>query len=816
MGSDGESFDWGDGQYVGSEEDEYAHSGDDDDEFDLQGFLDDDAFDAPKCSNLECRDTNIHSSGSLSICLKCRSVQSSGATVSTADAFPYHPLVEASELRLLLVWPPSDNEDPIHCSLIHGRLGFGIEYDAVSYTWADETGNDSKSKTVFINNLALHVTATCEAVLKRARLNSTAKVLWIDAVCINQADTNERGHQVRLMPDIYSHAKNVLIFPGEATDKESRGLYYLPELERFLSPLATGSLNQGDQDDQPGLDILTTVQHTIEHLFSRRYFTRVWILQEIALARNPIVMYGAYEVPWNTIRTKIARSLELNTVSSSRFHHTRPLLPPEKPLPRALALGTASVRGPSDLLDLLDKARSSQAHDARDKVFALFGMIPFASRFGLVADYNQSVGEAYARVAVLLAAQSGLLPILARTIGTTPRRALASWAPDWSNPGWYKVDKTLSKTPKLGILMEPSDRIRSALASPTKIPVLARPNDYEMDFIGAWVCDLGTLFYASLSVLGDGIPSDLDVFTPTQGVFSLKARSDLDALYRALDLPMRGSLCCYLPKSPTDTANYRDEEHLKRELGTRKYLWAADLFHPRHSYQQWELILSSGRNDFCFAGLCVVTPSMVTRVLNDSISLGNSPPTPNELLRNNMRSVLSKEIQSLIYRHRLAVKPDETPADSEHSTATFEQTIPYTPIGPLLAITAAETWKGPIKSNPPGLLGREDDWLKAWADRELRFLDDFFQTAEGRKELCKIEAEVWLVVNPEQEVSRTKGRLSQGGSDCKAVRRGCVDGRERRLRKVQTVPCTVCNRVFYKELEEGACKIVDGNMTLLA
>jgi len=126
MSSDGEYFDWGDGEYVGSEED--------DDEFNFRGILDDDAFNAPKCPNPDCRGTNIHSSGSLSICLNCRSVPSSGATISTTDAFPYRLLVEASELRLLLVWPPSDNEDTIDCALIHGCLGTGIEYDAVSYT----------------------------------------------------------------------------------------------------------------------------------------------------------------------------------------------------------------------------------------------------------------------------------------------------------------------------------------------------------------------------------------------------------------------------------------------------------------------------------------------------------------------------------------------------------------------------------------------------------------------------------------------------------------------------------------------------------
>jgi hypothetical protein len=57
---------------------------------------------------------------------------------------------------------------------------------------------------------------------------------------------------------------------------------------------------------------------------------------------------------------------------------------------------------------------------------------------------------------------------------------------------------------------------------------------------------------------------------------------------------------------------------------------------------------------------------------------------------------------------------------------------------------------------------------------------------------------------------------TQGGSDCKAVRRGGREAvGERRLRKVQT-GCYRLNRVFYKELEEGACKIVDGNIILLA
>lgn len=742
MSSDDDDIDSGDGESVSSGEDEFNLSGDDDDEFDLRGILDDDAFDAPRCPNQECRDTNLHFSGSLSICVKCRSVQSGGATVSTTDAFPYSPLVEASELRLLLVWPPTGSEDNIHCTLIHGRLGTGVEYDAVSYTWADETGDDSQSKTVFVNDRALPVTATCKAVLKRIRLQSTAKVLWIDAVCINQGDTDERGHQVSLMPDIYSHAKKVLIFPGEATDDDSRGLYYLPQLETLLYGLILDSCTLYQRDrpetEKPARDLVTMVQHTIKHIFSRRYFTRVWILQEIALAKEPVVIYGAYEAPWNTIRSQITRSFTRYAGSCS-YNTAQPLLPPDEPLPRALTLGTATVRGPSDLLDLLDKARNSQAHDARDKVFALFGMIPFASRFGLVADYNQTVEQAYAKVAVLLASQHGLLPILARTTGTTSRQPIASWVPDWSTPGWYKADKPLPKAPKWTMEgeMEPPDGVINPLANPTKIPVLARPNGYDMDCIGAWVCDLGTLLHG-------GLP--LQVFTPTRGVLSLSRISELEVLYRALDLPVGRSLCCYLPMSPADTANYQDEAHLERELDSFRHdkaifrqFGVANLFRQRRWHEQCELILSSGLDDFCFAGICVIAPFMTTRALGGSRGLGYLP--------NDLEGVkgrfLSKELVSLMSPHRRwADKVEEAPAIPDHSTAPSDQGVPGIRLGGLLAMATAGKRKGAIKSDPPGMLGGEDGWLNAWADRELRFLTEFLETAEG-KSMLESRSVIW-------------------------------------------------------------------------
>ncbi|KAK1832552.1 hypothetical protein QBC39DRAFT_433120 [Podospora conica] len=687
MDCDDDDFNSGEGEHVSSD-------GDEEDEF---GTWDDrdDVFGAPTCPNQGCSNSILHSSGSLSICLNCHSAKINDATISTPVAFPYRALVEDSELRLLIVWPASETDDSIRCSLIHGRLGTGIEYDAVSYTWADETGDDSPCKTVFIEGLPLPMRG---------------------------------GTRSGLCPTSTRTPKKVLIFPGEATDEESSGLCCLDELERFLSPV----------DKERAQRVWNSFQRTIFHLFSRRYFTRVWILQEIALAKEPVVIYGpGIVIPWKTIRTQIARfSKEPETdqpaLSSEPKRH---LLPSNTPRPRALTLDTGTARGLPDLLDVLDKARSSQARDPRDMVFALFGMIKSASRFGLAADYNQSVVEAYAKVTVLMAAQHGLLNLLARTIPKTQRRALASWVPDWSSPGWHPGDTTWPREPfwsndykyKYKKFASPDG---SALMSLTKIPILARPDRYEMSCIGAWVCDLATLFHSRVTV---------QVFTHTAGAFYLHDLPDLELLYKALDLPLGGSLCCYLPVAPTKNTTYKDDEHFERELEnsrTHANTRAYDLIEGRHKlHSNCELILSSGRDSFCFAGLCVLVPQTPLEPLGSLGQKYNYNPAGRESgLVDTMRSVLSQQLGSVVLRHRspeLAMLPRPNTPQAFDRSAAFAVKEVVDLFGDTQTQSRA---RGPITSNPRGTLRGLETWRKAWADRELRSFDDYLQTAEGKAE----------------------------------------------------------------------------------
>ncbi|KAK6193662.1 hypothetical protein LQW54_012245 [Pestalotiopsis sp. IQ-011] len=235
--------------------------------------------------------------------------------------------------------------------------------------------------------------------LKRARMRHYTRIVWIDAVCINQDDIGERGHQVGLMPQIYSGAKTVLMYIGEIS-------LYPPTVQRMAV--------------QSVLDVELPIPPPCwTEMLSSRYFTRLWVLQEVALARKAILMCGEQSFPWNLVRenAKCAGSGYLPPVF--HFDHN-------------------AYSNPNQVINLLGLAKSCHAADPRDKVFALLGLLPSRRIGNLAADYSLTVEEVYMRVALQLASHVGWLPILAQA-GTEAQNksdlySLPSWVPDWTTP----------------------------------------------------------------------------------------------------------------------------------------------------------------------------------------------------------------------------------------------------------------------------------------------------------------------------------------------------------------------------------------------
>lgn len=164
-------------------------------------------------------------------------------------------------IRIVLLLP-GDFHDPIFCMIAIVDLD-KAQYAAVSYTWATEDGDAMKTGRIHLPDGIIPVTENCEATLRQLRLPSAPRPLWIDAICINQSNVQERNHQVGLMDQIYRSASTVHVCindPDRRYTECVRGLNSGAGLTFWLEN-----------------DYTSTPIKQLNELFQRRYFSRVWV-----------------------------------------------------------------------------------------------------------------------------------------------------------------------------------------------------------------------------------------------------------------------------------------------------------------------------------------------------------------------------------------------------------------------------------------------------------------------------------------------------------------------------------------------------------
>ncbi|KAH6666117.1 ankyrin repeat-containing domain protein [Halenospora varia] len=283
----------------------------------------------------------------------------------------------------------------IQCELFQAYLppvGGGIPYEALSYTW----GGTAKPDTIEINGSVMDVTINLYLALQHLRFEDKDRILWIDAICIDQGNMEERGHQVRQMADIYKEAEQVLIWLGSATDEINLIMNSLKRLqeESFNHPchdwkhsdvrwMEMWSVTQL-ASDCAYQHVKGRQQEGLELLLGRPWFKRIWILQEVANARGAVVVCGTKSV--------LARIFALapSLVGVNSKPHCQAVLD----------IFPGSSRNNSwwsqkrDLHTLLVKFGKSEATDPRDIIYALLGMSSDARDTDLLrANYSKPVQE---------------------------------------------------------------------------------------------------------------------------------------------------------------------------------------------------------------------------------------------------------------------------------------------------------------------------------------------------------------------------------------------------------------------------------------
>ncbi|TPX13813.1 uncharacterized protein E0L32_005757 [Thyridium curvatum] len=166
-------------------------------------------------------------------------------------------------------------------------------YYAVSYTW----GRSPKDTTlIHINGQEMKVRKNCDYVLRQARWCGGSRFFWVDAICINQADMDEKSHQVAMMGSIFTKAQSVMACVGPHHDDSEmvlqilakhQSLFYMASLNEF--PPELYSLLRRWRLTTSGTTIVRLFRAVLS-LLRRQYFTRLWIFQELYLARSGLIL----------------------------------------------------------------------------------------------------------------------------------------------------------------------------------------------------------------------------------------------------------------------------------------------------------------------------------------------------------------------------------------------------------------------------------------------------------------------------------------------------------------------------------------------
>lgn len=381
-----------------------------------------------------------------------------GSSPSTASPNPVYtdtPLVRKTSTRLLKLLP--SNDEIIRCHIDVVDLEIKPTYQALSYTWGAPTQDASKkgvtqerSCSIICNDAEIHITKNLFQFLRFAtqRLEEYSDYFWIDAICINQDDKIEKSFEVGKMSQIFGAAASVLVWLGDGDEHSDKAI----ELINVLVSLPADSLTNLTSENMMEADMVAsklgssiTPAHwtSLGHFLNRNWFTRVWIIQEIVLAKEILLLCGTQKLDWENLAS-ISRYI---THSSWRPYFVFLL-----PNPNSRVFSGASPFVLQELKDcmvknidwqleiILSRSRGYFATERNDKIYALLAISKdsfLKDQFGhrpLLPDYERNPDETYVLVSRLILENSNNLLLLSMVEDASlcSMKNVPSWAPDWS------------------------------------------------------------------------------------------------------------------------------------------------------------------------------------------------------------------------------------------------------------------------------------------------------------------------------------------------------------------------------------------------
>lgn len=336
----------------------------------------------------------------------------------------YEPLDKgARDIRVISLHAGLYSE-PLACDLIRTSLLSPVKYEKLSYTW----GDPELVSQILVNGHELHIHESLDTALRHLRLKDSPRILWTDAICINQASMAERSSQVAMMAQVYETAGAVLVWLGPSYEDSHLAVDLLTEmrLNKFDDTYMVESVR--NRDNFPRWKALFA-------LCRREYWNRIWTAQEIICDKEAVLICGDESIAFTDLAEAswVLQGLHYGEAVS---------------VPGILEAGLDRLRIPSnywalqithgtekepDLLTLMTTFRAHRCSDPRDKVYGMASMARDVRGRSFPVDYNLSTGQVYLQAAKWTIESTKKLNVLCCRLGQDPALDLPSWVPDWTS-----------------------------------------------------------------------------------------------------------------------------------------------------------------------------------------------------------------------------------------------------------------------------------------------------------------------------------------------------------------------------------------------
>ena len=317
--------------------------------------------------------------------------------------------------------------------------GFQPEYEALSYVW----GSEDNPETVYVELLhgsfspSISSTSTMQIgrnlalALRHLRYPNKTRTLWVDAICINQRDDNERNVQIRRMADIYELAQRVVVWLGPEANDSKLAISTLQHLGRQVEITSRNTRVRSPEATEPDwfhswckLPYTEEIWLAIHELVKRPWFERLWILQEIQLANSRAIIVCGYDtILWSRFRRTVLCLWAKKHLPSSQLREQLRLL-------QALS---CSQRG-QPFSYLLGLSRGRKCSNPRDRVYGLLGLAPPTFARKIDPQYSLPIGDTYKALCVAHINYVHRLELLQDCTLDPNQIVMPSWVPDWSMP----------------------------------------------------------------------------------------------------------------------------------------------------------------------------------------------------------------------------------------------------------------------------------------------------------------------------------------------------------------------------------------------